>query len=135
MNGIGLRYLLDLNLQHWAVIDYESTVYVTDLVTGCIQECSLVFSNKPGNAGGNGNSNFITIYPNPSATGRFNLTVDGFENFSKTMEVVNVYGKTILNHEFEGRNASVDLSEYATGVYFIQISDGLTTKTERVIYR
>ena len=73
--------------------------------------------------------NGLVIYPNPSFSGIFNLTLDGFGH-DKTICVKNIDGKTITNYTISSEQYTIDLSAYSNGMYFVHVSDG---KNERVV--
>ena len=66
-------------------------------------------------------SDDIKIYPNPN-NGIFNLQINNKDitHFS----IVDMYGKKIQTGRVETSDMQFDMSEYASGVYFIQFYDG-----------
>jgi len=100
-------------------------VTVTD-ANGCdsvfINTCSPVSANKYLDQSG------ITIFPNPS-TGIFNITMTNPINGS--IKVHDILNNVILKKGFNGETAqSIDLSNYSSGVYIIEIAYG-----QEVIWR
>lgn len=73
----------------------------------------------------------VSIYPNPNSTGIFHVD---FESASK-VQVVNMLGETILSEKIQqgSQTATVDLSTFDNGSYFIFVSEGERSSIQRVI--
>lgn len=75
----------------------------------------------------------IGVYPNPSASGIFYVQFSGFQTH-KAIQVIDLVGRTVYQMETTDSKVSLDLSNYAEGVYFIKTSDGSTQQTTRIIF-
>ncbi len=79
-------------------------------------------------------NNLISVYPNPSE-GIF--TVQLSKKFEKTVKAINSIGKEVgqieLTSEGDLLKGQFDLTSQASGLYFIQISDGNKLYTKKVI--
>ena len=65
----------------------------------------------------------IVLYPNPS-NGLFVIEI----NSITTIEVVNVFGKTILKQQLEVGKYDINITDYANGIYFIKTNNAYTHK-------
>jgi hypothetical protein len=74
---------------------------------------------------GGDDSGSLTLYPNPSATGKFNLAFTGDKSQVVATEIFNTLGQKIL--ESRGFQSNVDLSGKPAGVYFVEIRFVLRT--------
>lgn len=114
------------NLEEVIVIAYATTSIYCKLgcgsrIRGCGASCEGVVvkelvsdHNKP------------KLYPNPSSSGIFQLKLNEDYNEVK-ISVANISGQTILNtkHQKFGEKLTIDLSEFSTGIYIINvIADG-----------
>ena len=102
---------------------------LNDGTTGCfsnvnsIEENSLVVNSS--------------VYPNPAnVTTTFEYTLKEKTNF--TLRIVDVTGKVIENI-YKGNQAAgiyretVDVSNYAAGVYFVQVNNGVTSFSKKLV--
>jgi hypothetical protein len=64
--------------------------------------------------------NLINVYPNPSKTGVFELSLLN-QNQNYEITVFNVLGKIILEKEINETDSKVDLKNYNKGIYFLRI--------------
>lgn len=71
-----------------------------------------------------------SIYPNPT-DGEIEVKMkeQGTYNYSLT----NVYGQVLLQDAFTGNHASIDLSTYSKGIYFLMIGSGSRFSTQRIV--
>jgi hypothetical protein len=74
-----------------------------------------------------------SVYPNPTK-GMLNISLNGIEDSEFTVEVVDVFGKTLQSHngdDFKTGTLSLDLTTLSNGVYFIKINnqDGTSSST------
>lgn len=78
----------------------------------------------------------LTVYPNP-AQGLFNFTLEGVNNEAVTARVFDISGRLILEQQHGIRtgmfSASIDLSAYANGTYFFELTVGEATHTTRLV--
>lgn len=72
----------------------------------------------------------VTIYPNPT-TGM--VTIDG--ESLRSVEVVNIIGKTIIKNNCYGNKVSVSIAELPAGIYFFNITDKQGNKCTRKIVK
>jgi hypothetical protein len=78
-------------------------------------------------------SAFISIHPNPSSSGFFNLNITGFDEI-KTITVVNIYGAIVYQSSMTSDRSTIDLSALSNGIYFVQVTDGAHQKIEKIIF-
>jgi hypothetical protein len=79
---------------------------------------------KPENAIIENKTTSFTIFPNPSSC---NITITGAE-FNK-VEVINFLGQTVIS----GTNATIDVSNLNSGVYFVRITTGNGTAVQKFV--
>jgi hypothetical protein len=73
----------------------------------------------------------IKIFPNPSE-GIFTLNVN--EDFEKgSLYVFDMYGKMVIALDNLTSSTQLDLSNYASGLYFVKLIKGTSCKTEKII--
>jgi len=73
----------------------------------------------------------VSVYPNPSE-GIINITND--KNTSNVIEVMDIAGKVVLTKE-AATTTTIDLSSNGVGVYFVKVSNGTGSITEKVIIK
>jgi len=75
-------------------------------------------------------SNFASIYPNPTK-GLLNIVASQ----NSTVQIMNITGQQVLTQFDVNANekTTIDMNEFSNGVYFVQISNGQFSKTERVV--
>jgi PKD repeat protein len=66
------------------------------------------------------NENFLNVYPNPSADGKFNVEFLAATNGDVTISVFTLTGNEIYHKIHAGNSAVIDLSEYSNGIYFLR---------------
>jgi hypothetical protein len=75
----------------------------------------------------------VTIYPNPT-NGVFNIDM---KNEVKNIKVINILGKIIYNENISasaiGTTKSIDLTDFANGIYFVNISNAFGTSNYKLI--
>lgn len=69
-----------------------------------------------------------SIYPNPFKNS-FTIEVSGKTKFI----ITDVYGKAIIESAIEIGNYNVDLSNYASGIYFVELQNANSNKTVKLI--
>lgn len=93
-------------------LDASGIVYVADWANARIRKIddALLSTSLYGNSK-------FEIYPNPSK-GLFNI-----KNLIEDtiVEVFDIYGKKVLSREINSSNSFLDLSNYASGLYFVKI--------------
>jgi len=74
----------------------------------------------------------LTVYPNPT-TGLFNLDV-GFEVGADQVRMFDAMGKQVtIDVKSSGNLAVIDPGQIASGIYFIQVTNGFLKKSIRVV--
>ncbi len=71
----------------------------------------------------------VSLYPNPTAS---NVTISA-QGMMESVSMYDVYGKLISTIKVEGTTTTVDLSSYASGVYFARITTENGVVTKRVV--
>jgi len=64
---------------------------------------------------------FVSVYPNPS-NGKFDVELSNTSSTGITIHVLDINGKTILNQTMNSSRESIDISDFAKGVYILNIS-------------
>jgi len=76
----------------------------------------------------------VTVYPNPSNNGRFNLQFKNLNSSSKNIiNIIDVTGKKIETIKITNHLVTIDLSAYSKGVYFLEILKNDSTIIKKVI--
>ncbi|MCK5787406.1 MAG: choice-of-anchor J domain-containing protein, partial [Chlamydiia bacterium] len=78
----------------------------------------------------------VSVYPNPN-DGQFTLAINGAEG-EFNMEIVNLAGQVVYSQIIEANNnfvKDVDVSEFATGVYYIKLSNKQGVKINKLIIK
>ncbi len=76
------------------------------------------------------NSKSITVYPNPSnSVWNFNAA----NNTISSMQIVDVTGKVVYTAAVNANQATVNVSGFASGMYFARLTSGNATETVRVV--
>jgi len=82
--------------------------------------------------------NNVIIYPNPNP-GQFTLKIDNINNQNLSLNLYRIDGKLTLSHDFKNisgnYNQQINLSEYAKGIYYVQIVSDRSVVTKKVIYQ
>lgn len=80
------------------------------------------------------NANFTAskfkVYPNP-ATSIVNLQTEGLDSYK--LRVTDLSGKVMLTRDFSGIENSLDISNFASGVYFFEINSGSNSETIKIM--
>lgn len=71
----------------------------------------------------------LTIYPNPTNTGKIYITTKS--SLDKKVEIFNVLGKKVL--ESVTTSKEVNVSQLEAGVYIIKIKEGEASATRKLI--
>ena len=112
----------------------EYTAYLV-LDDGVTKSLSTVYdadfsTNAAGIAGLN--SNKVNLFPNPS-TGVFNIETKNKQNLNITVN--DLSGRVILRKTVNSSNNLIDLSSYGKGIYNIQINNGNSIITKRIVIK
>jgi Secretion system C-terminal sorting domain len=88
--------------------------------------------------GGPTDERTVVVFPNPSS-GILHITVTGFDGASTTLRVLNVIGNEVHREnvsDAEPRfSRTVDLSNLATGLYYVKIENGTHAEMRKVVIR
>jgi Secretion system C-terminal sorting domain len=73
----------------------------------------------------------ITVYPNPTNTGIFNVDFTKADN----IKVMNILGEVVYDQKVDAATItkSIDLSNLANGIYFIYVFDGKKSSKAKLI--
>jgi hypothetical protein len=71
-----------------------------------------------------------SIYPNPSK-GVF--TVQTEKSMIGSIEIFNVVGEKICSKTIQTEKTEINLSNENTGIYFVKISNGVSTVTKKIV--
>ena len=78
-------------------------------------------------------ANAFSVYPNPSSS-VFNIKMKQSNTFD--FEVYNISGQLIMQTKSinpTGNSYALDLSEYASGVYFLKLTSNNTSTTKKLV--
>jgi|GEM_PF-770462 len=86
---------------------------------------------KSGDINGSSASlNGITVYPNPTN----NMLNVGINSETTTLQLLDMNGKVLFSQEFEGQaEANINMSDFAAGVYMLNVTNATGIYQERVI--
>lgn len=76
--------------------------------------------------------NTLSIFPNPS-NGRFVLTFDGEENIGRQLTIFNAHGESISSQAILQLSQQIDLTSYTKGIYLLNIREGETSRTQKIM--
>lgn len=76
--------------------------------------------------------NFVEVFPNP-AYGWITVTTGDDLQERSLVRVIDVNGQLMFENYFTGSMTQIDMSEYASGVYMVQIQNENGTTTKQVI--
>ena len=120
----------------WNDVDYcQSGDYTQTLQTvhGCDSVVTLHLTITVGID--NYNSFDFKVYPNPS-NGVVNVqcTMNNVQFSDVVIHVVDMYGKLVRTKPFDGETTHIDISDLATGIYFVKaVADGKVVAVRKVV--
>ena len=77
----------------------------------------------------------FSIFPNPN-NGSFNVRLNSLSNNDIKVSVFDIRGREVFNKKYEANpefNETVNLNRVQSGMYLVQVSDGVNTQTKKVI--
>ena len=74
--------------------------------------------------------NSVVVYPNPT---RGTVQVQNTQSDIHQVVLYDAYGKLLSTVEVNGSNATLDLSGYADGLYFVRVTTDKGVVTKRVV--
>ena len=82
-------------------------------------------------------NNSVSIYPNPTLSGKVHVQIESNENQPLNISVINMIGQSIFDREFtiqSGNNIfTIDLSNKEKGIYFLKLQNEFNTVTRKII--
>ncbi len=113
------NYVLDVSLKQYKIMGgmayYVGSTFQEIFTNNCISSLAINENN---------NSDEITLYPNPT-TDIFTITST---NRIQSIKVFDVMGQCVLapppSLQGGGKGVVIDMSGFAKGIYFVQITDG-----------
>lgn len=82
-------------------------------------------------------NNSVSIYPNPSLSGKINIQIESSNNQEVLVSLLNMIGQEVFNQQLtvkSGNNIfSVDLSNKDNGIYFLKLQNRDNTLTRKII--
>lgn len=101
-------------------------------VNGCKGQASVVVAVDPclGLQSLNGGAVKATVYPNPNS-GVF--TVELNNGLTKSINVVDVTGRTVLSTDTAAGSTEINISSLANGVYYVKVKTETTTDVIKVV--
>ena len=108
---------------------------VTKIVTGCYKNSSGITVTIPCKEGEIASQeNNFTIYPNPN-NGTFTIADFTFGNLTAQIEIYNSIGQQIFKQEITAAQNTIEvqLSNIASGMYIIKLSDGTKITEQKLI--
>ena len=79
----------------------------------------------------------LTIYPNPN-NGEFNVVLDGSSAKNIEISVFDIRGRRVFDKVYESNpafNEVVNLNGAQSGMYLLQVSDGLNKQTKKILVK
>ena len=75
----------------------------------------------------------ILIFPNPSKSGLFDINLLSVNEDVILYSVINMSGNEIISGEILGKNHTLDISGYPSGLYLFQVKNGKDIYTKRIL--
>jgi hypothetical protein len=70
------------------------------------------------------NENLVQVYPNPSANGKFKITLASGKNLESQIEVRSIDGRLVQSFKSKSSSIELDLKTQEAGIYMLRISNG-----------
>jgi subtilisin-like proprotein convertase family protein len=77
----------------------------------------------------------FSVYPNPN-NGLFNVSLNSSSNNNIFIEVFDIRGRKVFNKQYESKptfNETINLENVQSGIYLLQVNDGMNKQTKKVI--
>ena len=125
---------------NWSTGDTSSSISLTTNgvywcvltdINGCISD--TLFYNYLVNSIFNEYVNLLNVYPNPT-NGEINISF--FNSLESNLEIVNVLGEVIYRittREYGSQLLSIDLSDFSSGIYIVELTNSIGTINEKII--
>lgn len=75
-------------------------------------------------------NSYVTLFPNPT-TGHCEILCD--DGFVKGVQVYDISGRSLMSSEYSDTNVSLDMSDFAPGLYLIRITTDKVIVTRRLV--
>ncbi|MBC6991113.1 MULTISPECIES: T9SS type A sorting domain-containing protein [Hymenobacter] len=80
----------------------------------------------------------VVVYPNPS-TGIVHIAINGFEGRKMELRILNVIGSVIYRETLTELNdrytKTLDLSKFATGLYYVKLESENASEMRKLVIR
>ena len=73
----------------------------------------------------------FTAYPNPISGNNLTITTNSTDN--KNVQLFNVLGKKVFTASFSGTRKTLDISNIASGIYILKVTEGTSVATQKLI--
>jgi uncharacterized repeat protein (TIGR01451 family) len=114
-------------------INNTAAVYFDNNVPILTNNATSTFDISTGTKELTGNSNQVTVYPNPT-NGLVNIVLASqCYECTSTINITDILGSEVISDALISKQTTVDLSSMASGVYFIRISTASATQTLKVV--
>ena len=104
-----------------AMTNFASDIYIDDITI-----------TSTSNTGISENSKLLSISPNPT-TDIVRCNLNGLNNVR--LQVLDIYGKLLMEQTITNSAAEIDLSDKASGIYFLRVVDGNNVLTTQKVIR
>jgi hypothetical protein len=95
----------------------------TAIITQSVSTCAGITEYISGSG--------VSVYPNPN-NGIFTVYIQNATN-TTTISVINVLGQVVLNKQAAEEKTLLNLQELENGIYFININNGLSKQTIKIV--
>lgn len=75
-------------------------------------------------------NSYVTLFPNPT-TGHCEILCD--DGFVKGVQVYDISGRSLMSSEYSDTNVSLDMSDFAPGLYLVRITTDKVIVTRRLV--
>ena len=104
-----------------AMTNFASDIFIDDIT---------ITSNQPNAI--SENSNLLSIFPNPT-NDIVRCNLNGLDN--ARLQVLDIYGKLLMEQTVTNSYAEIDLSDKAAGIYLLRVVDGNNVLTTQKVIR